>query len=120
MSKKASPRGNSSPHRGRVRNARLRAHPLSISRRIRSPLTLFRQMTHSRKLRIPKVSKRESYQEVFRGFLQPNFEMLSSPLKTVCQRRKERRQVLFAYNLTGKGAKAKHHKMTEESKVRCS
>lgn len=119
MSKKSSSKGHSSPQRGRMRNARLvRAHNLSISRRNRTPLSLFRQVTHPRKQRIPRQAKRVSQQTVFRGFL-PNMRALHIDLQpTVCQKRQQRRRSLFALGLTGKGAHSpKIH--TLESKVRC-
>lgn len=118
MSKKASSKGHSSTQRVRMRNARLvRAHNLSISRRNRSSLSLFRQLTHSRKQRIPKA-KRVSQQNVFRGFL-PQMRALHVTLQpTVCQKRQQRRRSLFALGLTGVGARSpKIH--TLESKVRC-
>lgn len=120
MSKKASSKGHSSPQRGRMRNARLvRAHNLSISRRNRPSLSLFRQLTHSRKQRIPRQAKRVSQQTVFRGFLPQNMRALHVTLQpTVCQKRQQRRRSLFALGLTGVGAhSSKIH--TLESKVRC-
>lgn len=119
MSKKASSKGHSSPQRGRMRNARLvRAHNLSISRRNRPSLSLFRQLTQPRKLRIPNITKRVSQQNVFRGFL-PQMRALHVTLQpTVCQKRQQRRRSLFALGLTGVGARSpKIH--TLESKVRC-
>lgn len=120
MSKKSSSRGHSSPQRGRMRNARpARAHNLAISRRNSPPLSLLRQVTHSRKIRIPSIAKRVSQQNVFRGFLPQNMRSLHITLQpTVCQKRQQRRRSLFALGLTGKGATSpKIH--TLESKVRC-
>lgn len=101
-----------------MRNARLRALKPTIAQRNRNSLSLFRQLTHPRKLRILTPSKRVSQHNVFRGFLQPrNLHIDLQP--NVCQRRQQRRRSLFALGLTGKGAKSPK-KHTLESKVRCS
>lgn len=83
------------------------------------PLSLFRQMTHKPKLRIPNtLTKRVSQQNVFRGFLQNLRNLHIDMQPTVCQKRQARRRSLFALGLTGKGAHSpKIH--TLESKVRC-
>lgn len=100
-----------------MRNARLRALKPTIAQRNRMPLSLFRQVTHPRKLRILTPSKRVSQQTVFRGFL--NTRNLHIDLQpTVCQKRQQRRRSLFALGLTGKGARSPK-KHTLESKVRC-
>ncbi len=103
-----------------MRNARLvRANQFAISRRNRPSLSLFRQLTHSRKIR-NFITKRVSQHQVFRGFLQPVSPLrILKTLNPVCQARKLRRKVLFSLRLTGKGARSPK-KHTFLSKVRCS
>lgn len=116
LRKNSSSKPHSSPF-GRMRNARLRAFRTAISRRNRNLLSLFRQMTHQRKIGI-FTSKRVSQHNVFRGFLDTN-NLHIDLQPTVCQKRQARRRALFALGLTGKGSRSpKRH--TQESKIRCS
>lgn len=118
MSKKSSSKAHSRGVQPRMRNARLRALRTAIAQRNRIHLSLFRQMTHPRKLRILTPSKRVSQHSVFRGFL--NTRNLHIDLQpTLCQKRQQRRRSLFALGLTGKGARSPK-KRTQESKIRCS
>lgn len=106
----------------RVRFAR--AQRVTISRRNRTPLSLFRQLTHSPELRDFHekriLRKREAPQGVFSpftNFLHRAILDIDEYPRRVCRARKERRQVLFALGKQGGNHKPPRHNL--DSKVRC-
>lgn len=123
MARATSSKAHSS--KANAQRARTRAHRSTIAQRNRTSLSLFRQLTHPRSLRDFHQSRILTKREATKGALSPfsGFNraiqsVLDYPQK-VCRARKERRQVLFALNKTGAGSRARTHRMTTDSKVRC-
>lgn len=121
MSRKTSPRAHSST--ANAQRASRRAHRATIAQRWNSPLSLFRQMTHSPNLRdyhSKRILQREATKGVvsnpFLGFLRANLN-LENLHDRVCHSRKERRQVLFAKGKAGGNHKSPRY--TALSLVRC-
>lgn len=64
-----------------------------------------------------EANRKESSQNNFRN--NPTREVFAEIRNTVCQRRKERREVLFATRRTGKGGRQSRHLWTYFSNVLC-